>query len=114
MEYSRFYRYLHWNEFVLQSFFKLAADRVQWSIRILLAVVEMQLCQQSRPGISSAALMRRSAIINLFSIAILQIPCGMSIMKEVGVPKASTNGSVTVQNLDNNCFVNFNLNTVKR
>ncbi|KRX54385.1 hypothetical protein T09_5864 [Trichinella sp. T9] len=72
MEYSRFYR-----------FFKLAADRVQWSIRILLAIVEMQLCQQSRPGISSAVVKRRSPIINLFSIAILQIPCGMSISKQL-------------------------------
>ncbi|KRZ68268.1 hypothetical protein T10_619 [Trichinella papuae] len=83
MEYSRFYRYLHWNEFVLQSFFKLAADRVQWSIKILLAVVEMQLCQQSRPGISSAVVKRLSAIIDLFSIVICQIPCGMSISEQL-------------------------------
>ncbi|OUC40318.1 hypothetical protein D917_04181 [Trichinella nativa] len=41
----------------------------------------MQLCQQSRPGISSAVVKRRSPIINLFSIAILQIPCGMSISR---------------------------------
>ncbi|KRY34406.1 Beta-1,4-N-acetylgalactosaminyltransferase bre-4 [Trichinella spiralis] len=67
----------------LNGFFKLAADRVQWSIRILLAVVEMQLCQQSRPGISSAVVKRRSAIINLFSIAIFQIPCGISIKVNV-------------------------------
>ncbi|KAL1234810.1 hypothetical protein TSPI_08875 [Trichinella spiralis] len=46
----------------------------------------MQLCQQSRPGISSAVVKRRSAIINLFSIAIskspVAFPSGICIWSE--------------------------------